>query len=124
MKKGIFIVAGLLLVGGLGFLYLKNKKKATLPSDTAGTPATLPTPTTGAGTTTNVNPPTEKPVSVDDLLAITKLKDAIISDISTRNGYKKASSRANVQAEIDKKMATLKTYGFILENNNLVKITK
>ena len=51
MKKGIFIVAGLLLVGGLGFLYMKNKNKALLPSDTAETPATTPTtvnPTTGA----------------------------------------------------------------------------
>ena len=67
--------------------------------------------------------PTEKPISADDLLAVSKLKDAIISDIKKRNSYSKASSRANVQSEIDKKLETLKGYGFGMDTNNqLIKI--
>lgn len=134
MKKGIFIVAGLLLVGGLGFLYLKNKKKAILPSDTTGTPATTTTPTTGAGSTVTqtTDPvtglpikPVVKTLSSDDMLAIQNLKDTILSDMGKKNSYKKASSKANVQAEIDKNMAKLKAYGYALDNQNkLIKISE
>jgi LPXTG-motif cell wall-anchored protein len=133
MKNSIlYIVGAVVLLGGGAFLFLKSKKtkdtakleeleklaKATIGGDTTGGA------TTGTGTgTTTPTAPADKPISADDLLAVAKLKDAIISDIRTRNSYKKASSRANVQAQIDEKLETLKGYGFGMDTNNqLIKI--
>jgi hypothetical protein len=136
MKKGIFIVAGVLLVGGVAYLFLKNKKKPTLASGTTPTDGTTTTtpPTTGTGTTVTqtTDPvtglpikPVVKTLSSDDMLAIQNLRDTILSSIGKKNSYKKASSRANVQAEIDKDMAKLKAYGYALDNQNkLIKISE
>lgn len=127
----LYIVGAVVLLGGGAFLFLKSKKtkdtakleelaelaKATVGGDTTGGA------TTGATTPQAPATPTEKPISADDLLAVAKLKDAIISDIRTRNSYKKASSRANVQAQIDEKLEALKGYGFGMDTNNqLIKI--
>jgi LPXTG-motif cell wall-anchored protein len=127
----LYIVGAVVLLGGGAFLFLKSKKTkdtakleglAELAKETVG--GVTGEATTGATTgATTPNAPTEKPISADDLLAVAKLKDAIISDIRTRNSYKKASSRANVQAQIDEKLETLKGYGFGMDTNNqLIKI--
>lgn len=51
MKKGVFIVAGVLAVGGLAYLYFANKKKQTslLAGGTSGASSTSGTATTGVG---------------------------------------------------------------------------
>jgi hypothetical protein len=105
-----------------------------LPSDTDETLATLLTPNTGAGSTVTqtTDPvtglpikPVVKTLSSDDMLAIQNLRDTILSDMGKKNSYNKATSRANVQAEIDKNMAKLKTYGYSLDNQNkLIKISE
>ena len=126
----LYIVGAVVLLGGGAFLFLKSKKTkdtakleelAELAKATVG--GVTGEATTGATTPNAPATPTEKPISADDLLAVAKLKDAIISDIRTRNSYKKASSRANVQAQIDEKLETLKGYGFGMDTNNqLIKI--
>lgn len=130
----LYIVGAVVLLGGGAFLFLKSKKTkdtakleglAELAKETVGgvTGEATTGATTGATTPNAPATPTEKPISADDLLAVAKLKDAIISDIRTRNSYKKASSRANVQAQIDEKLETLKGYGFGMDTNNqLIKI--
>ena len=122
MKNSIlYIVGAVALLGGGAFLFLKNKK-----AKDASKLLDLQKATEVAQVKAEAEAeakPTEKPISADDLLVVSKLKDAIISDIRTRNSYKKASSRANVQAEIDKKIETLKGYGFGMDTNNqLIKI--
>lgn len=122
MKNSIlYIVGAIALLGGGAFLFLKNKK-----AKDASKLLDLQKETEVAQVKAEAEAkPTEKPISADDLLVVSKLKDAIISDIRTRNSYKKASSRANVQAEIDKKIETLKGYGFGMDTNNqLIKINK
>jgi LPXTG-motif cell wall-anchored protein len=126
----LYIVGAVVLLGGGAFLFLKSKKTkdtakleelAELAKETIG--GVTGGATTGTGTPTAPVTPTEKPISADDLLAVAKLKDAIISDIQKRNSYSKATSRANVQAQIDEKLETLKGYGFGMDTNNqLIKI--
>ena len=124
MKNSIlYIVGAVALLGGGAFLFLKNKKAkdasklADLEKLKVVEQAQVQAQVQAQAT------PTEKPISADDLLAVSKLKDAIISDIKKRNSYSKASSRANVQSEIDKKLETLKGYGFGMDTNNqLIKI--
>ena len=117
----LYIVGAVVLLGGGAFLFLKSKKNkdkvklAVLEMEKA-------TEVAQVQVQAEVKP-TEKPISADDLLAVAKLKDAIISQIRLRNSYSKASSRANVQAQIDEKLQTLKGYGFGLDTNNeLIKI--
>jgi LPXTG-motif cell wall-anchored protein len=118
----LYIVGALALLGGGAFLFLKNKKT----KDTAKLEelAEMQKATEVAQVKAETEAkPTEKAISADDLLAVAKLKDAIISDIQKRNSYSKASSRANVQAQIDEKLQTLKGYGFGMDTNNqLIKI--
>ena len=126
----LYIFGAVVLLGGGAFLFLKNKKSkdtakleelAELAKATVG--GVTGEATTGATTPQAPATPTEKPISADILLAVAKLKDAIISDIQKRNSYSKASSRANVQAQIDEKISTLNNYGFSLDTNNqLIKI--
>jgi LPXTG-motif cell wall-anchored protein len=117
----LYIVGALALLGGGAFLFLKNKKnkdkdKLALAEMQKATEVAQVKAETEAK-------PTEKAISADDLLAVAKLKDAIISDIQKRNSYSKASSRANVQAQIEEKLQTLKGYGFGMDTNNqLIKI--
>lgn len=131
-KKYIYIGGGLLLVGGLVFLYMKNKnpistvsaitKSETPTTDSATTPTTV-TQTTDPVTGLPIKP-VVKTLSDEDLSAINSLREEILADISKRNGFKKASSRANVQSEIDKKMVKLKAFGYALDNQNkLIKIS-
>jgi hypothetical protein len=132
-KKYIYIGGGLLLVGGLAFLYFKNKdikvpEIPNLETSTTPTTTTTTTPTTVTQTTDPVTglpiKPVVKKLSDEDLSAINSLREEILSEISKRNSYKKASSRANVQSEIDKKMIKLKAFGYALDNQNkLIKIS-
>jgi LPXTG-motif cell wall-anchored protein len=115
----LYIVGAVVLLGGGAFLFLKNKKNkdvsklAEIEMEKEKEVAQVQAPVL----------PTEKPISADDLLAVAKLKDAIISQIRLRNSYSKASSRANVQAQILEKLETLKGYGFGMDTNNeLIKI--
>lgn len=138
MKNNIlYIIGAVVLVGGGAFLFLKikknkdKKKLADLESDSiATTNNSNNTPQTNSSNTTSSSSPTstpvqqlEKSINADDLLLVARLKDEIISDISKRNRFKKARSRANVQAEIDLKLETLKNLGFGMDTNNqLIKI--
>lgn len=113
----LYIVGAVVLLGGGAFLFLKNKKNKDVIKlaeiEMEKEVAKVEAPVL----------PTEKAISADDLLAVAKLKDAIISQIRLRNSYSKASSRANVQAQIDEKLETLKSYGFGMDTNNeLIKI--
>jgi hypothetical protein len=127
MKKTAIIIGSLVVLGIGAYFYFRPKAKAEdgTGADTTGTgtgttgAGTTGAGTTGVGTTTPPPPVTEvKTLTPNELIEVTKLKDAILSDIRTRNSYRKASSRANVQSEIDKKLILLKNYGFSLNTNN------
>ena len=122
MKKTALIIGSLVVLGIGAYFYFRPKAKAedVTGADTTGTgTGTTGAGTTGVGTTTPPPPVTEvKTLTPNELIEVTKLKDAILSDIRTRNSYRKASSRANVQSEIDKKLILLKNYGFSLNTNN------
>lgn len=68
MKKGIFIVAGVLAVGGLAYLYFANKKKqaSLLAGGTSGAGSIGATIQTGA--TSSANDSGIKPLSVLDVV--------------------------------------------------------
>jgi hypothetical protein len=120
MKKTALIIGSLVVLGIGAFFYFKPKAKAEdgTGAGTTGAGATA-SGTTGVGTTTPPPAVAEvKTLTPNELIEVTKLKDAILSDIRTRNSYRKASSRANVQSEIDKKLILLKNYGFSLNTNN------
>ena len=129
MDKKYVIIGGLVVLGLGAYFYFRPKAKAedVTGAGTTGTGAgttgtgtgTTGAGTTGVGTTTPPPPVAEvKTLTPNELIEVTKLKDAILSDIRTRNSYRKASSRANVQSEIDKKLILLKNYGFSLNTNN------
>lgn len=122
MKKTALIIGSLVVLGIGAYFYFRPKPKAedVTGADTTGTgTGTTGAGTTGVGTTTPPPPVAEvKTLTPNELIEVTKLKDAILSDIRTRNSYRKASSRANVQSEIDKKLILLKNYGFSLNTNN------
>jgi LPXTG-motif cell wall-anchored protein len=122
MKNSIlYIVGAVVLLGGGAFLFLKSKK--TKDKEKLAVLEVEKEKEVAKVQAQAVATPTEKPISADDLLAVAKLKDAIISDIQKRNSFSKASSRANVQSEIDKKLETLKGFGFGMDTNNqLIKI--
>ena len=94
MKKGIFIVAGVLLVGGVAYLFLKNKNKVALLKDEKS--ADLQTATTGVatGTTGSTTPKDEivfnkvveeiSPSSLSSLQAVVYANK--YPDISSRYG--------------------------------------
>ena len=128
MKKTALIIGSLVVLGIGAYFYFRPKAKAedVTGAGTAGTgtgTGTTGAGTTGVGTTTPPPPVAEvKTLTPNELIEVTKLKDAILSDIRTRNSYRRASSRANVQSEIDKKLILLKNYGFSLNaNNELIK---
>ena len=140
MKNSVlYIVGGVVLVGGVAFLYVSNKNKAKKDSTTPPADSTTPTtnsttpPTDGVGSTvtTTVDPvlgtpikPVVKTLSNDDMLAIQKIRDEILADMNRKRGYKKQSSRNNVQANIDRNLAKLKEFGYTLDSQNqLIKLS-
>lgn len=123
-KSVLYILGAVVVLGGGAFLFLKSKKSkdAIKLAEIEMKKALEETPLTKEVAETKTQF-TEKPISADDLLAVAKLKDSIKADIRRMNSYKKASSRANVQREIDKQLETLKSYGFGLDTKNeLIKI--
>jgi hypothetical protein len=120
MNKTAIIIGSLAIAGIGAYVYFASKKDDTTPSaENLATQAG--TVSQQQSTNTPTPPPAEpavKPITPNDLIEVAKLKDAIIADINKRNSYRKASSRANVQSEIDKKLVILKTYGFSLNTNN------
>jgi hypothetical protein len=123
MRKIAVIIGSLVIVGIGAYMYFKPKK-----DDEPTTPPNAPTQT-GAVAQQQTTPqtpaePAVKALTPNDLIEVSKLKDAIMADISKRNSFSKASSRANVQSEIDKKLVLLNTYGFSMNTNNeLIKIS-
>lgn len=126
MNKTAIVIGSLVLAGIGAFFYFKPKKEdlTELQGELSQEQGQGQVGTGGQSQTTS-NPstppvlePAVKPISPNDLLEVSKLKDAILADISKRNSYRKASSRANVQAQIDEKLEKLKTYGFSLNTNN------
>jgi len=124
----LYIIGGVVLIGGGAFLYMNYKKSST----TSTTPTTPPTEGVGSTVTQTTDPvlgtpvkPTVKTLSDEDMLAIQQLRELIIGDIRKRNGYRKASSRANIQTVIVENLKKLKELGYSLDNQNqLIKIVK
>ena len=123
-KSVLYIVGAVVLLGGGAFLFLRNKKskdellladlsqKKTLEVQKVAQEQAIPEAK-------------KELLSADDLLVITKLAEEIISLTKLRNGYRKSSSKANVQVVIDEKIALLRNYGFVLGmNNELVSLKK
>jgi hypothetical protein len=139
MKNSVlYIVGGVVLVGGVAFLYVSNKNKAKKDSTTPPADSTTPTtnsttpPADGVGSTvtTTIDPvlgtpikPVVKTLSNEDMLAIQKLRDVILADMGRKGKYKKQSSRNAVQADINKNIDKLKEFGYALDSQNqLIKI--
>lgn len=119
MKNSVlYIVGAIALLGGGAFLFLRNKKlKDTVKLADIKMEKAL---VVEKEATTQAS---KELLSANDLLAITKLKDGIIAETKLRNGYKKSSSKANIQVSINQKMAELNKFGFSLDTNNqLIKI--
>lgn len=121
----LYIIGGVVLIGGGAFLYMKYKKSPT-------TSTTPPTEGVGSTVTQTTDPvlgtpvkPTVKTLTDEDMLAIQKLRDIIIADANRINKYKKQSSRNAVKEDIKKNIEKLKTYGYALDNQReLIKIVK
>jgi len=123
-KSILYIVGAVALLGGGAFLFLRNKnqKDALMLADLETKKALEVEKTNEVQAT----PESQKDLlSANDLLTITKLQEEIISLTRQRNGFRKASSKANVQVLIDEKIVALRNYGFALGmNNELISLKK
>lgn len=123
-KNVLYIIGAVALLGGGAFLFLKNKKAKDelLLADLSQQKALQLEKVEEKQAVAEAK---KELLSADDLLTITKLAEEIIRLTNLRNGYKKASSKANVQVVIDEKVALLRNYGFVLGmNNELVSLKK
>lgn len=126
MKKGVFIVAGVLAVGGLAYLYFTNKKKQTslLAGGTSGASSTSGTATTGVGASsvnTEIPPLSTGGISpitnVESQQNLDKAKD-IVAKINKSNSL--PFSIRNIQVKsLNKK---LKELGYKYSNGILSKL--
>ncbi len=126
MKKGVFIVAGVLAVGGLAYLYFANKKKQTslLAGGTSGASSTSGTATTGVGASsvnTEIPPLSTGGISpitnVESQQNLDKAKD-IVAKINKSNSL--SFSIRNIQVKsLNKK---LKELGYKYSNGILSKL--
>jgi hypothetical protein len=116
-KSVLYIVGAVVLLGGGAFLFLKskNKKEELLLKDLEQKKALEVQKVAQEQAIPEAQKDT---LSADDLLAITKLSQEIVSLIKLKNGYRKDSSKANVQVVIDEKILALRNYGFVLGMNN------
>jgi hypothetical protein len=116
-KSVLYIVGAVVLLGGGAFLFLKSKKqKDILALADLETKKSLEVQKVAQE---QAIPEAQKDtLSADDLLAITKLSQEIVSLTKERNGYRKDSSKANIQVVIDEKILALRNYGFVLGMNN------
>ena len=114
MKKGVFIVAGVLAVGGLAYLYFANKKKQTslLAGGTSGAGSTSGTATTGVGASsvnTEIPPLSTGGISpitnVESQQNLDKAKD-IVAKISKSNSLPLSIRNAQVKS-LNKKLKEL-----------------
>ena len=126
MKKGVFIVAGILAVGGLAYLYFANKKKkeAVLSSRTSGASSTSGTATTGVGASsvnTEIPPLSTGGISpitnVESQQNLDKAKD-IVAKINKSNRLPMYIRNAQVKS-LNKK---LKELGYKYSNGILSKL--
>lgn len=126
MKKGVFIVAGVLAVGGLAYLYFANKKKQTslLAGGTSGASSTSGTATTGVGASsvnTEIPPLSTGGISpitnVESQQNLDKAKD-IVAKINKSNSLPFSIRNALVKS-LNKK---LKELGYKYSNGILSKL--
>lgn len=118
MKKGVFIVAGILAVGGLTYLYFANKKKkdAVLSSGTSGASSTSGTATTGVGASSvNTEIP---PLSTGGISPITNVESQQnldkANDIAKKiREYYKLSASKDMLIKINDKSSFLKSFAKI-----------
>lgn len=115
MKKGVFIVAGVLAVGGLAYLYFANKKKQTslLAGGTSGASSTSGTATTGVGASsvnTEIPPLSTGGISpitnVESQQNLDKAKD-IVAKINKSNSIGLLSIRKAQVKSLNKKLKEL-----------------
>jgi len=116
-KSVLYIVGAVVLLGGGAFLFLRNKKAKDelLLADLSQKKALEVQKVAQEQAIPEAQKDT---LSADDLLAITKLSQEIVSLTKLKNGYRKDSSKANVQVVIDEKILALRNYGFVLGMNN------
>lgn len=115
MKKGVFIVAGVLAVGGLAYLYFANKKKQTslLAGGTSGASSTSGTATTGVGASSvNTEIP---PLSTGGISPITNVESQQnldkANDIAKKiREYYKLSASKDMLIKITNKSSFLKSF--------------
>jgi hypothetical protein len=118
MKNSVLYIIGVVvLLGGGAFWFMKNKtqKDTLLLADLEQEKALE----VKKEEQKQAIPEAQKDtLSADDLLLITKLSQEIVGLTRQRNGYKKASSKANIQVVIDEKIGALRNYGFVVGMNN------
>ena len=123
MKNSVlYIVGAIALLGGGAFLFLKNKKSKDT-SKLMEIDMQKASELAQSQVQTDVKA-IEKEISVDDLLAITKIKDVLVSDIKKLKSTASAFiDRDALKKRILSNSEKLKSLGYKLDvNYNLVKI--
>lgn len=140
INKTVVIVGTAILLGVGAYIYFKPKATDENTDGNSGTDATGGANSGSTGSTANsgdnivvqtrdnvTNEPLRNPIvktlTNADILAIQKLRDDILANMTRKGSYKKQGSRNAVQADIDIQFERLKEYGYSLDlNNNLIKI--
>jgi hypothetical protein len=100
MKKALLIGGGLAVVGGLAYLYLKNKKKEEAIL-TGGTSATQPSATTPNGTTSGVSDGGIAPLPKGSTITPTTIDGVTTSVITTPNSALTVKTQMELDAILD-----------------------
>ena len=100
MKKVLLIGGGLAVVGGLAYLYLKNKKKEEAIL-TGGTSATQPSATTPTGTTSGASDGGITPLPKGSTITPTTIDGVRTSVITTPNSALTVKNQMELDAILD-----------------------
>jgi hypothetical protein len=100
MKKVLLIGGGLAVVGGLAYLYLKNKKKEEAIL-TGGTSATQPIATTPTGTTSGASDGGIAPLPKGSTITPTTVDGVTTSVITTPNSPLTVKNQMELDAILD-----------------------
>ena len=100
MKKVLLIGGGLAVVGGLAYLYLKNKKKEEAIL-TGGTSATQPIATTPTGTTSGASDGGIAPLPKGSTITPTTVDGVTTSVITTPNSALTVKNQMELDAILD-----------------------
>ena len=101
MKKVLLIGGGLAVVGGLAYLYIKNKKKEEAIL-TGGTSATQPIATTPTGTTIGASDGGIAPLPKGSTITPTTVDGVTTSVITTPNSALTVKNQMELDAILDK----------------------